>query len=317
MRSAEQAKIGREIFLRSFFVMRPPQRVAQSLVAVMRDHDFAPGDVIYEKGETPTTVYFVVEGEVSLTDDSGDEPWTFGEQSVIGIMDAVLDRPRMRRAVAQAPSHVLSIRYDDYIEVLEDNFDFAKGAMMNAYEGIHENARQLAPNHVFKLPETQSIVSPDIIAQRPLNLVERLLVFYNAPLFTDAPVQPLVSLAALADEERYGDGEVIFEPGEPATALRFVVTGRARAEGTAPAIVGHFGPGDLLGAHAGMCYPVTQYRMTAEGHTVLLRIPKEDLFDIMEDNARLVRTAFAFVARENERTRTLRSARNRKLAANA
>ena len=315
MLSGEQVKIGRELFLRSFFAVRPPQRVAQSLVAVMRDHDFDEGDVVYEKGEAPSTVFFLVEGRVDLIDDD-EEPWVFDEESIIGIMDATLDRPRIRQAVARTPSHLLSIRYDDYLEVMEDNFDFAKAAMERAFFNIHENARQLAPDGVFKPPETAPAVTPEVIAQRPLNLVERLLVFYNAPLFNKAPVQPLVSLAALAEEERYPAGAVVFEPGEPSTALRFVATGLVRADGTNPVITGHFGPGDLIGAHASMCYPITQYRMTTESESVLLRIQKEDLFDIMEDNARLVRSTFAFVARENERNRKLSGLRNRRLAAN-
>ena len=313
LRSADETKINREIFLRSFFSVRPPQRVAQSLVAVMVDHDFEAGEIIFETGQPPIEVYFVVEGEVHL-EAEGEDAWEFGESSIIGIMDAALDRPYGRQAVARAHSHILSVRYEDYLEILEDNFDFAKSAMESAYAMIHENARQLAPDGVFKPAETALVVSPEIVRQRPLNLIERLLVLYNAPFFSNAPVQPLVTLAAQTEEERWSCGQVLFEPGAPLTAIRFVVTGRIRADLDDPRIVGWFGPGDLVGAHAAMSSAVAQYRMTVEQEAVVLRIQKEDLFDLMEDHLRLARVGFAFVARENERIRHLQAARSRDLA---
>ena len=305
MPSQDQKKISREIFLRSFFATRPPQRLAQALVAIMADHDFAPGDVIFEAGSAPTNVFFVVEGGVQLESDSG-QVWPFGESSVIGIVDAVLDRPRARRAVVTAPTHVLSLKYDDYLELLEENFDFTKGALETACRTVHEGARTLAPDGVFKAPNNTPVVSTDILHQRPLNLVERLLVLYNAALFADAPVQPLVSLAAQAEEERWSGGDVLFDVDQPLTDLRFVVTGRIRADLDDPRIVGHFGPGDLVGAHAAIGFALTQYKMTAERDTVILRIAKEDLYDLMEDHSRLTRVGFAFVARENERSRSIR-----------
>ncbi len=310
MRSHDETKISREIFLRSFFAVRPPQRVAQALVALMNDHDFEPGEVIFEIGDMPTDVYFVVDGEIHLDQGEDTAPWVFNEQSVIGISDATLDRPRARRAIARAPSHLLSIRYEDYLELFEDNFDFAKSAMEMANHNIHQQSRSLAPDGVFKPPGTTPVVSPDVVRQRPLNLVERLLVLFNAPFLTDAPVQPLVTLAAQAEEERWSPGQILFEVGEPCTALRFVAVGRIRADLEEPRIYGWFGPGDLVGAHAAMMSSTTMYRMTSEQETVVLKVQKEDLFDLMEDHVRLVRVAFAFVARENIRAREALGARH-------
>ncbi len=315
MHSHDEAKIGREIFLRSFFEVRPPRSLAQALVAVMSDHDFKAGDVIFTAGSTATHVYFVVEGKVQLQRD-GEFPWTFDEQSVIGIIDAVLARPRSRTAVATADTHALSIRYQDYIEVLQEHFDFATKALENVNRFIHESSRTLAPHHVFKPPETVSVIAPEIIDQRPLNLVERLLVLYNAPFFIGAPVQPLVSFAAVVEEERWSAGTVLFEIGEPSTTLRWLVSGRVRAELDEPRIVGWFGPGDLVGAQAAIGYPETQYRMIAEQDTVILQAEKEDLYDLMEDHARLARLGFAFAARENDRTRALRGIAEHIRAAN-
>ena len=303
MSTEDRNKIGREIFLRSFFFDRPPQRLAQALVGVMQDHDYEAGDVIFEIGSSPTTVHFVSEGAVELAaPDQGS--WRFEEGGVIGIIDAVLSRPRARRAVAVMPTHVLSVRYDDYLEILEDNFDFAKGALENACRTIHRNSRQLAPDGVFKPPETTPAIGVDALNERATNLIERLLVLYNAPFFRNAPVQPLVSLAAQTEEERWPVGSVLFDQGEPSTILRFVVTGRIRADLDDPKIVGWFGPGDLVGAHAAIGYALTQYRMTAEEDSIVLKVQKEDLYDLMEDHVRLTRIGFAFVAHENERARS-------------
>lgn len=301
MHSEDEIKIGREIFVRSFFVTRPPPTLAQALVGAMKDHDYAAEDVIFEAGQRPVTVFFVVEGEVDLVGEDGLR-WSFGEQSVIGIMDAVLDRPRVRRAVARTDAHLLSIRFQDYLELLEDHFDFAKGALEGAHQTIHETSRALPPDQVFKAPETTPIISESIVEHRPMNLLERLLVLHNAPMFKTAPVQSLVSLAVQAEEERWSEGEGV-DAGQPSTVLRFVAVGRIRAE--QPPIVGHFGPGDLVGAHAAIGHPGTIYRLTAEVDSVLVCVQKEDLYDLMEDHARLTQSAFAFAAQENERARSL------------
>ena len=221
-----------------------------------------------------------------------------------------------RRSTAPAPVErwparprtCCRLRYDDYLEILEDNFDFTKGALENACRTIHHNAQQLAPLGVFRPPQTTPAIQTDVLRQRALNLIERLLVLYNAPFFVNAPVQPLVSLAAQAEEERWAAGDIIFDLGLPSTELRFVATGKVRATLEHPEITGWFGPGDLLGAHAAVAFNVTQYRMTAEEPTTILRIRKEDLFDLMEDHSRLTRAGFAFVARENERIRTTAAA---------
>ncbi|MEL7368022.1 MAG: cyclic nucleotide-binding domain-containing protein [Myxococcota bacterium] len=305
MLSQDQAKISREIFLRSFFVTRPPQQLARTLVALMTDHDFEPGDVIFDAGEAPTTVYFVVEGEVHL-ESPNEAPWIFDEQAVIGILDASLDRPRARRAVVKAPTHAVSLLYADYIEVLEDNFDFTKATFENVARTIHANSQSLAPDGVFKPPATEEIIAAEILEQRALNLVERLLVLYKSPFLGASPVQSLVSIAAQAEETRLPEGDVLTEIGATSDSIYFVVDGQIRAEREDPQIIGRFGPSDLVGGHAALGFTESPYRLVVERPTVALRIQKEDMYDVMEDHATLIRVLFASVARENERVRTFK-----------
>ena len=285
----------------------------------MTDHDYVAGDVVFEEGAMPERVYFVVEGTVDLVSDEIDpddhESWSFGESSIIGILDAVLERPRARRAVARTDSHVLSLRYDEYLDLLEDNFDFARAALEAACRTIHESASSLPADEVFKPPETSAVVSAEAIAQRALTLIERLLVLYNAPFFRGAPVQPLVTLAIQAEEVRYSAGQVLHEANEPTTTIWFVALGQVRADRDEPPTAGRFGPGDLLSAHAAIAYDSTLFRATAETDVVVLRIQKEDLFDLMEDHSRLTQKGFAFVANENERVRSIKAERLRRQAA--
>lgn len=303
LRSHDQAKIGREIFLRSFFATRPPPQLARTLVALMTDHDYQPGDTIFDAGQAPTIVYFVVDGEVHL-ESPHEAPWVFDEQSVIGIMDAALDRPRSRKAVAKAPTHALSLRYADYIEVLEDNFDFTKATFESICRTIHEDSQGLAPDGVFPRPTDKALIAAEILEQRELNLVERLLILYKSVFLAKAPVQSLVSLAAQAEEIRLPANETLAEVGAPSASLYFVVDGMIRAEREDPRIVGRFGPSDLVGRHAALGFMEAQYKIITERPSVVLRIQKEDMYDVMEDHSAMIRVAFASVARENERVRT-------------
>jgi CRP-like cAMP-binding protein len=312
----QQLAIQRELFVRGFFTVRPPDRVTNQLVASMRDVNFAASATIFEAGDPPDQVFFIVDGTVRL-DAGGEKPWVFERESLIGILDAGMRRPRKRRAVAVTQVRAIVIDYDDYIEIMEDNFEFAKNVLSNAIASVHALSLTLPPEHVFSRAQTQGHGEEVVRAGRRLNHVERLMVLHRSPFFGIAPIQPLVVLARLAREEIWRDGDEIFRPDTPAPEIRIISRGSIRVTRERPSIDAVFGPGAMVAGVAPLSSEVHAYRAVSAGEAATLAISKEDLFDVMEDHFALSRVLFTFIASENERVRGLLVASGRSAEAPA
>jgi CRP-like cAMP-binding protein len=295
--------VHRELFLRSFFPVKAPERVTNQLVASMRDVDFAAGTTIFRAGDPPDQLFFISDGKVRL-EAPGEKPWIFETTSVIGILDAGLRRAYRRTAVAVTDVHAIVIDFDDYIEIMEDNFEFAKGSMMQAARTIDQLSLNLTAERVFASPEQENPSGVELVREgRALNQIERLIVLQSSRYFTSAPVQPLVTLAKLAKEESWGEGDVLFRPGDPALEIRIVASGKIGLSREYPRIEASFTAGGLLCGAAAVGCDIYEYTGTAASPAITLSILKEDLFDVMEDHFGLGMAMFGFISRENERVR--------------
>jgi CRP-like cAMP-binding protein len=295
-------RVEHELFVRSFFTERPPPRMVRQLTARMRDANFARGEVLFAQGGTPGPVYFLVDGEVHL-ETAGSDPWIFEAGSMIGINDAVLRRPHARSARAIRPTHAVTIDYEDYIDVLEDNFEFAKTSMEGGLKRIHDMARGLAPGGVFS---PRDLGAPDPLPLRAgedLSELERILVLRQIPIFNEGPVQPLVTLAAGAEVHHLAPDEAIFGAGQRLERLWVVAAGRVRVVDPTLQIRAHFEPGSVVAAHAALSPDPTLYGAAAATQATLLSVSREDLFDVIEDHFRLGRCFFQWLALENSRVR--------------
>ena len=126
-------------------------------------------------------------------------------------------------------------------------------------------------------------------------------------LFEGLPAEDLAALAAVAARRRLGDGEALFEQGQPARTLHVVVEGglvlRAEADGRS-VIVESLGPGDLVGWSAMREGAVTLSTARATGATEVIAIPIETIVDLAaggsRESARLIRRIVGLAARHLE-----------------
>lgn len=298
------ARVGLEIFVRTFLGMRPPDRVMRQLAGMMRELEAPTGTVLYERGDPATEIFMIQEGRVALVGED-DSRWTFEDQSMIGIVDASLDRPYSRTAIVEEPVFGARMMFADYGEVIEDNFDFTIGAIQRGTFVSWETALKLGPHDAFPPPSSDEVLQRRGDDDRRLEMVERLMVLHRSVLFADAPIQPLVSLANHAEEHRFEAGETIYEVGDPSDSILFVANGLVEIEQVDPKIVARFGPGDVVAgifpvAHD--CYP---FSARAIEPTRLLRITQEDLFDVAEDHFGIARAVLSYNSRDNARVRSL------------
>jgi CRP-like cAMP-binding protein len=313
-------RVEHELFIRSFFDLRPPERMVQQLAAGLRDVFFPAGSTIYQRGDAAENLYFLIEGEVAL-EAEGEEPWTFGAQSMLGVLDAGQGRPYSRTARVQRDVAALTMSFREYVDVMEDHFDFTKLSLELGCREMHERSLLLAPDHVFEAigREAGREVAPLVAggaggAGGPgaaLELMDRVLVLRRCEIFTRTPVQALVTLAKHVEVEHFAPGEPLFAAGDPAPHLRLLAAGHVRIERAEPVVTARFGPGELLLRQAALGADQHAYTAIAETATVALRLSKEDLFDVAEDHFSLIGSLFAYLGRENERTRRMLAERER------
>ena len=293
-REDRTTRIEKELFLRSLQIGQYGS-VAETMAGRLRPAFFPAGTVLYRMGEAAPIVIFVVRGEVRL-DKPGQEPWTFRDRDVVGILDVMMDRPRDRTATATQDTHALLATAEDWFDLLEDNFEVTRHAIQGVARGIFEMSLRLAPTGGFPAPApddaTRPIHSPDT--------VERIILLREAPLLKRANVQALVGLAELVEEVRAGADEPVFRRGEPADAFFLVVRGHVEITRDDPVVRADFGPGEVVGGYGAIAHAERQFDATARETSLLFRVGIEDYFDVMEEHFELARSLLAEMARFRE-----------------
>jgi CRP-like cAMP-binding protein len=295
------SRIAREVFLGSLLPAAHSEGMAwgrAQMAKLMKDVFVRAGDVLYRQGDTAEEYFFVVSGEVKLVAE-GMPAWTFGPRSVIGNLDVISERPRSRTAIANTDAMLLRLRGEDWLDVLEDNFEITRVVVGNIGRTIHKLRAKLAPSGGFDEPtDTGRGALPD----RPLNVVERILVLRDVAPISRAGIQTLVSLAEDAEEIRTTQGEILFDRGNGGEHICVVAHGQVELTCEEPAIQARFGAatviGDFPAFHEGASCVA---RSATDG--ALLRFRVDDFFDVMEEHFDLARSLLMYLGLTNERLR--------------
>ena len=286
--------IERELFLRSISVAQTDRSWEAQLARAMREASYSAGETIYRAGDFTRSIHFVTHGEVELSGVSAPSR-RLHAPAVIGVLDVNLRRPFSRTATAITDVRALVLREDDWIEVLEENFEFAYGSVMRGAEALHKIHLTVSPSGGFAEAPAASDEEP-----HALNLQERTLALRGVSIFKTAGIQALALLATGATERALAPGERVFARDEPAKALVVVARGTIRIEREDPVLRARFGPGSLVGGSAAISFVTRPYTAEAEGSAVVLELHREDVIDALEDHVEMIHSILAGVASERE-----------------
>jgi CRP-like cAMP-binding protein len=292
-RAPRRNAVEREIFLRSMALGRPPSRDNRQMGEAMREEFFPAGTVIYRVGDPSDEIYFVVRGTISLTKE-GTVTRNLDARSVVGILDAIRERPHDRTATALTDVEALVLRDEDRLEMLEDSFEYTRDIILFSLIGLHELMLELPDMGLAEPGESSPPVEPP--EPDPLPMIERVLTLRDAPAFGRASIQPLVSLAQLATEVRVRAGEMLFRAGEVTGVFFVVARGCVELERSDPPGLARFGPAAIVGGIPALGDAERIYSARAVGDSVLLCFRESDFFDVLEDHFELARSVLAFIA---------------------
>jgi CRP-like cAMP-binding protein len=290
-------RTSRELFLAVLTGGAPLETwVIDRMTSVVDEEDVPAGKRLFAEGEPPESIFFIREGRLRLERD-GASAWLFEGRTVVGVFDALLDRPHARTAIAETDLHLLKLRVDYWLELLEDSVGLARSALRNSVITVASlEARRWA---VQEAPRG-TVVAPVPHLSGSLAFVDRLAVLADVQMLRGAGIQVLVELAEMMEEVTFEPGETIFERGSPRGEVLLVLEGEAEGNRLDPGLRVVFGPGSVVGGVASLGEPVVAWEARAITRVRAFSMKLEDWFDLMEEHFDLVRSALSEMALQRE-----------------
>ncbi|HLK36606.1 MAG TPA: cyclic nucleotide-binding domain-containing protein, partial [Polyangiaceae bacterium] len=263
MASPSPTRVYRELFLASFgaHVGAAEPWVTDRLTALLEDLGARAGETLFSVGDPPLFHYFLREGQVQLVR-PGFVPWTFERHSVFGMSDALLDRPRVRTAMALTDIQAMKIHSEAWIELLEDSFALARAALFGSVATV-ANLEQ----NLWARTGGRRAGAPSPGRPADLDFTERLAVLVETPLLRGAGVQILSDLADVSEVVAFGGGATLFERGRPPGRVFIILDGSVAAHRERPDVGWEGGAGDVVCGTAAFGEPIGAWEAVAQTPT--------------------------------------------------
>ena len=125
-----------------------------------------------------------------------------------------------------------------------------------------------------------------------LNIVEKVIALQAVELLKNLTADQYARIASIAKEQRYLPGKAILEPGRPLEALYVIVEGSVeiKRNGQTLHTAGQY---DVLGSWALFDEDPSPVTATAVEDTRVLRISRDDFFDLLSDNMEIAASIFS------------------------
>ncbi len=125
-----------------------------------------------------------------------------------------------------------------------------------------------------------------------LNIVEKVIALEGVELFKSLSPDQLSRIASIAREVKQPPGKVLLEPGKPTDALLVVVDGSVELARDGEVL--HVAKqNDVLGAWALFDDDPMPVTATTVEDTRLLRIGRDDFYDLLSDNVEITAAVFS------------------------
>lgn len=290
-------RLERELFVRTRLARLAEPGLGRLAARLAEEVTFAPGAILFREGDPARDFYSFLRGGIEVVV-RGMPPWLLQDQSGVGLLDVLADRPRRSTVTAVTRVRAMRIPADRYLDFLEEHFELALASALRASRDVHELSLALAPDGGFPRVE---VPSPPGGPARSLDLVERIEALRGSRVFRRANVQSLVRLSLLAEEVLAAPGDTLFDRGGAAGRFYLVAQGVIEATHESPALVARFGRGDLVCGYGALGRADDQYVAVARAPSVVFAFTEEDFFDVMEEHFDLTRSVLAAIASDYTR----------------
>jgi CRP-like cAMP-binding protein len=287
----DDLRLERELFVRALMPTIRGEGAAR-LAAMLEAREVPAETILFHEGEPPDEFFFLVEGQVVM-EAKGMPTWTFGDRSLLGMVDMTAWRPHRRTCRSTRTTRLLRGRSTAWLDLLDDDPIMGEGAIYNFAERLHELIAELG----HRLPPEP--IAPERGLSAPLEIYEKVLVLRDTPLLARASTQAIASLAQVCEELTLEPGQELFGVGNAESALYAVASGVV-ALGFDERVM-RIGPLRFLAPAAALSNRLSQYTARAESRAIVLQIREEDYYDQSDEHPDLTRAAMAYIAIEIEK----------------
>lgn len=285
--------LDRVLFLRTipiFEGLRPAHLAAIAQHA--RERVWPVGALLQTPDQAAETVYLVVEGEVELSHADG-VTQRIGPGQTVGVLELLSRSQTALTARTTRDTVALEFDWDAQFDICEQHFpvlaQYIRYLAGRTIEGLGRDPRALEA-------EAEAAELVPLPAERPLNLVERILVLYGSQEFSRRSPDALAELAHHVAEVRYGAGEKIWDAGAHADHFVLLAAGTVECRlpdgGALP-----IRAGTTIGLYEMLARAPRWYVARAAGEVVGLRIDFDPFLDILEDHFDLALDVLSLLAR--------------------
>jgi CRP-like cAMP-binding protein len=267
----------RMIYLRSIPVaaMLPPP-VLKAIAAYLRERTFEAGELLMRVGEPIMALQLLTEGKLALVR-GGTEMGTLAPPQSLGFMGILARSDGTYDATAVTRVRSLELASDALLELLEDHFPL-----------LHATLTYLAERLLYELMELPPAMlgfpfePPLEVGDRPIDLVEEILLLRRMSGFKRTNVNALAALSRQLREVRYPAGTQLWKRGEPAESALFIASGVVVCHKEAGEW--RYGPGTAAGGIENLAGKPRWYDASAETALVALEGRGEGMIDLFEDS---------------------------------
>lgn len=128
-----------------------------------------------------------------------------------------------------------------------------------------------------------------------MEIVQRADFLRRTRIFSELRTEDLAGLAALTAEQRHRTGATLFSEGSTERALYVVVEGRVEARRGGRRVL-EAGPGETVGDLALLDGRPTRYAARAIEDSRVLRLTRDDFFNLLEERFRVARQVLSYLA---------------------
>lgn len=129
-----------------------------------------------------------------------------------------------------------------------------------------------------------------------LNIVEKVIALESVELLHGLKPEQLARVASITSEVSFGPGKVVMDPSKPGGALMIVIEGSVELRRNGETLT-TAQQNDVLGAWALFDEEALPIEAVAREDTRLLRVSRDDFYDLLADNSEITQAIFSTLVR--------------------
>ena len=250
------------------------------------------GRVLYQQGAAAEDLQFLLDGKVALVESGPESGRTVEIEAPAPLaFEEVIEGAPMRTTIRALDFAIcLSLTSEQVLALLSENVELAEGL----FRMVLEQESSTRWRHVVR----------GLVAHPPagrvtggLQVVDKILLISEMPVFGRASAEDLAALAAITREVPLVAGETLFKAGD-APALYVVLAGELALEPEAGGDPQSAGAGDTVGVYETLAGAErTGWRAHVTQPGVALRVERDALFDLLTDRIELLQGLFSAMMR--------------------